>query len=32
MLREKSLTASHFDVGPNDEADISVDGVHGAFL
>ena len=32
MAREKSLTASHFDVGSNDEADISVDGVHGAFL
>jgi axial budding pattern protein 2 len=32
MVREKSLIASHFDVGSNDEADISIDGVHGAFL
>jgi axial budding pattern protein 2 len=32
MVREKSLTASHFDVGSTDETDISVDGVHGAFL
>jgi axial budding pattern protein 2 len=32
MVREKSLTASHFEVGSDDNADISIDGVHGAFL
>ena len=32
MVREKYLTASHFEVGSNDKADINVDGVHGAFL
>jgi len=31
MVREKSLIASHFE-GSNDEADISIDGVHSAFL
>jgi axial budding pattern protein 2 len=32
MVREKSLTGSHFEVGSDDNADISIDGVHGAFL
>jgi hypothetical protein len=32
MVREQGLAASHYDGSLVDEADISLDGVHGAFL
>jgi hypothetical protein len=32
MAREQSLAASHFEEGSVDEADFSLDSVHGAFL
>ncbi len=32
MVGEKSLTTSHFEVGSDSNADLSIDGVNGAFI